>query len=98
MPTYKLVTLKDPVTGEYLIPRTPLSLGYEIQPDGSLTPPIEMDAGTLGGHPANDFLLKTDDIDADTLGGKPASDFAKLSDIDGIVAASIDVTYNGGEG
>ena len=77
MPTYKLVTLKDPVTGEYLIPRTPLSLGYEVQPDGSLTPPIEMDA--------------------DTLGGYHATDFAKLTDIDGMVTASIDVTYNGGE-
>ena len=60
MPTYKLVTLKDPVTGEYLIPRTPLSLGYEVQPDGSLTPPIEMDAATLGGKPASDYMLKSE--------------------------------------
>ena len=60
MPTYKLVTLKDPVTGEYLIPRTPLSLGYEVQPDGSLTPPIEMDAATLGGKPASEYMLKSE--------------------------------------
>lgn len=60
MPTYKLVTLKDPVTGEYLIPRTPLSLGYEVQPDGDLTPPIEMDAATLGGKPASEYMLKSD--------------------------------------
>lgn len=68
MPTYKLVTLKDPVTGEYLIPRTPLSLGYEVQPDGSLTPPIEMDAATLGGKPASDYMLKSDYTPVDLSG------------------------------
>ncbi len=34
--------------------------------------------------------------DSDSLGGYHATDFAKLSDIDGMVMASIDVTYNGG--
>ena len=76
MATYKLVTLKDPVTGDYLIPRTPLSLGYDVV-DGEIVPPFE--------------------LNADTLGGYHATDFAKLTDIDGMVTASIDVTYNGGE-
>lgn len=76
MPTYKLVTLKDPVTGEYLIPRTPLSLGYEVQPDGDLTPPIEMDAATLGGRPASDYMLKSEYTPVDL------SEYIKTSDAD----------------
>ena len=76
MATYKLVTLKDPVTGEYLVPRRWGNLGYDVV-DGEIVPPFE--------------------LDADTLGGYHATDFAKLTDIDGMVTASIDVTYNGGE-
>ena len=81
MPTYKLVTLKDPVTGEYLIPRTPLSLGYEVQPDGSLTPPIEMDAATLGGKPASDYMLKSEYTPVDL------SEYLKTADADTKYAA-----------
>ena len=60
MANYKIVTLKDPVTGEYLIPRVPRSLAYDVLDDGSIQAPIDMDAGTLGGHPASDFLLKSE--------------------------------------
>lgn len=66
------------------------------KPQKLLTEKDTIDADSLNGHSSNDFILKTDEIDADTLGGKPASDFAKLTDIDGMVTASIDVTYNGG--
>ena len=76
MATYKLVTLKDPVTGDYLVLRMWGNLGYDVV-DGEIVPPFE--------------------LDADTLGGYHATDFAKLTDIDGMVMASIDVTYNGGE-
>ena len=76
MATYKLVTLKDPVTGDYLVPRMWGNLGYDVV-DEEVVPPFE--------------------LDADTLGGYHATDFAKLTDIDGMVTASIDVTYNGGE-
>lgn len=101
MPIYKLVTLKDPVTGEYLIPRTPLSLGYEVQPDGDLTPPIEMNAATLGGKPASDYMLKSEYTPVDL------SEYLKNTDADTKYAAlnhnhdtvytkkpiSIDVTF-----
>ena len=76
MATYKLVTLKDPVTGDYLVPRMWGNLGYDVV-DGEIVPPFELDANTLGGY--------------------HATDFAKLADIDGMVTASIDVTYTGGE-
>ena len=56
-------------------------LSYDDNGELPSEPPyVSMDANTLGGHPANDFLLKTDEIDADTLGGKPASDYALKSE------------------
>ena len=81
MEVYKIVTLKDPVTGEKLIPRIPQGIQYEVVGD-EITPPIDLtlDANTLNGHPLTDFLLKSDNIDADTLGGKPASDYALKSE------------------
>ena len=60
MANYKIVTLKDPTTGEYLIPRVPRSLAYDVLDDGSIQAPIDMNAGTLEGHPASDFLLKSE--------------------------------------
>lgn len=60
MANYKMVTLKDPVTGDYLIPRVPRSLAYDILDDGSLQSPISTDADTLGGKPASDYMLKSE--------------------------------------
>ena len=60
MANYKIVTLKDPTTGEYLIPRVPRSLAYDVLDDGSIQAPIDMNADTLQGHPASDFLLKSE--------------------------------------
>lgn len=60
MANYKMVTLKDPTTGEYLIPRVPRSLAYDVLDDGSIQAPIDMNADTLQGHPASDFLLKSE--------------------------------------
>ena len=68
MANYKIVTLKDPTTGEYLIPRVPRSLAYDVLDDGTLQGPIEMDADTLGGHPASDFLLKSEYTPVDLSG------------------------------
>ena len=66
MEVYKIVTLKDPVTGEKLLPRIPQGLQYEVVGD-EITPPIDLtldastlDASTLQGHPASDFVLKTE--------------------------------------
>ena len=63
-----MVTLKDPTTGEYLIPRVPRSLAYDVLDDGTLQGPIETDADTLGGHPASDFLLKSEYTPVDLSG------------------------------
>ena len=76
MANYKIVTLKDPTTGEYLIPRVPRSLAYDVLDDGSIQAPIDMDAGTLGGHPASDFLLKSEYTPTDL------SAYLKTSDAD----------------
>ena len=56
MATYKQVTLKDPKTGDYLIPRVYGTLGYQVV-DGEITPPFDpqLDAYTLQGHPASYF-------------------------------------------
>ena len=62
------------------------------KPAGILTE----DDNVLGYEEEGDIELPPYESNADRLGGKPASDFVKLSDIDGIVTASIDVTYNGG--
>lgn len=61
MEVYKIVTLKDPVTGEKLLPRIPQGLQYEVVGD-EITPPIDLtlDASTLQGHPASDFVLKSE--------------------------------------
>ena len=68
MAKYKMVTLKDPTTGEYLIPRVPRSLAYDVLDDGSIQAPIDMNADTLGGHPASDFLLKSEYTPTDLSG------------------------------
>ena len=60
MASFKQVTLKDPVTGEYLSPRVYGALEYEVVEDGEVTPPYDMNADTLQGHPASDFLLKSE--------------------------------------
>ena len=60
MASFKQVTLKDPVTGEYLSPRVYGALEYEVVEDGEVTPPYDIDADTLQGHPASDFLLKSE--------------------------------------
>ena len=61
MEVYKIVTLKDPVTGEKLLPRIPQGLQYEVVGD-EITPPIDLtlDASTLQGHPASDSVLKSE--------------------------------------
>ena len=60
MASFKQVTLKDPVTGEYLSPRVYGALEYEVVEDGEVTPPYDTNADTLQGHPASDFLLKSE--------------------------------------
>ena len=55
MASFKQVTLKDPVTGEYLSPRVYGALEYEVVEDGEVTPPYDMNADTLQGHPASYF-------------------------------------------
>ena len=55
MASFKQVTLKDPVTGEYLSPRVYGALEYEVVEDGEVTPPYDIDADTLQGHPASYF-------------------------------------------
>ena len=60
MDNIKQVILKDPVTGDYLSPRVYGALKYEVVEDGEVTPPYDMNADTLQGHPASDFLLKTE--------------------------------------
>ena len=61
MATYKQVTLKDPKTGDYLIPRVYGTLGYQVV-DGEITPPFDpqLDAYTLQGHPASYFATATE--------------------------------------
>ena len=56
MANYKQVTLKDPKTGDYLIPRVYGTLGYQLV-DGEITPPFDpqLDAYTLQGHEASYF-------------------------------------------
>lgn len=56
MATYKQVTLKDPKTGDYLIPRVYGTLSYQLV-NGEITPPFDpqLDAYTLQGHPASYF-------------------------------------------
>lgn len=56
MASYKQVTLKDPKTGDYLIPRVYGTLGYQIV-NGEITPPFDpqLDAYTLQGHEASYF-------------------------------------------
>ena len=56
MPEYKQVTLKDPKTGDYLVPRVYGTLGYQVV-DGETLPPFDpaLDAKTLEGHPAEYF-------------------------------------------
>ena len=66
---------------EGLILQSDNPLSYDDNGELPSEPPyVSIDADTLGGHPANDFILKTDEIDADTLGGKPASDYALKSE------------------
>ena len=66
---------------EGLILQSDNPLSYDDNGELPSEPPyVSTDADTLGGHPANDFILKTDEIDADTLGGKPASDYALKSE------------------
>lgn len=60
MASFKQVTLKDPATGEYLSPRVYGALEYEVVEDGEVTPPYDTNADTLQGHPASDFLLKSE--------------------------------------
>ena len=60
MASFKQVTLKDPVTGEYLSPRVYGALEYEVVEDGTVVSPYDMNADTLQGHPASDFLLKSE--------------------------------------
>lgn len=58
MATYKQVTLKDPKTGDYLIPRVYGTLSYQLV-NGEITPPFhpQLDAYTLQGHEANYFAI-----------------------------------------
>ena len=67
MASFKQVTLKDPVTGEYLSPRVYGALEYEVVEDGEVTPPYDMNADTLQGHPASDFLLKSEYTPVDAI-------------------------------
>ena len=67
MASFKQVTLKDPVTGEYLSPRVYGALEYEVVEDGEVTPPYDIDADTLQGHPASDFLLKSEYTPVDAI-------------------------------
>ena len=60
MASFKQVTLKDPVTGEYLSPRVYGALEYEVVEDGTVVPPYTNDADSLGGKPASDYV--TNDI------------------------------------
>ena len=61
MANYKQVTLKDPKTGDYLIPRVYGTLGYQIV-DGEITPPFDpqLDAYTLQGHESTYFATATE--------------------------------------
>lgn len=67
MASFKQVTLKDPVTGEYLSPRVYGALEYEVVEDGEVTPPYDTNADTLQGHPASDFLLKSEYTPVDAI-------------------------------
>ena len=58
MASFKQVTLKDPVTGEYLSPRVYGALEYEVVEDGTVVPPYTNDADSLGGKPAEDYVTK----------------------------------------
>lgn len=60
MASFKQVTLKDPTTGDYLSPRVYGALEYEVVEGGEVTPPYDTNADTLQGHPASDFLLKSE--------------------------------------
>ena len=60
MASFKQVTLKDPVTGEYLSPRVYGALEYEVVEDGEVTPLYDTNTATLQFHPASDFLLKSE--------------------------------------
>ena len=88
MASFKQVTLKDPVTGEYLSPRVYGALEYEVVEDGEVTPPYDMDADTLQGHPASDFLLKTEYTPVDL------SEYLKTATADTKYAA-VDHNHNG---
>ena len=61
MANYKQVTLKDPKTGDYLIPRVYGTLSYQLI-DGEITAPFDpqLDAYTLQGHEASYFATATE--------------------------------------
>ena len=88
MASFKQVTLKDPVTGEYLSPRVYGALEYEVVEDGEVTPPYDMNADTLQGHPASDFLLKSEYTPVDL------SEYLKTATADTKYAA-VDHNHNG---
>ena len=88
MASFKQVTLKDPVTGEYLSPRVYGALEYEVVEDGEVIPPYDMNADTLQGHPASDFLLKSEYTPVDL------SEYLKTATADTKYAA-VDHNHNG---
>ena len=88
MASFKQVTLKDPVTGEYLSPRVYGALEYEVVEDGEVTPPYDTNADTLQGHPASDFLLKSEYTPVDL------SEYLKTATADTKYAA-VDHNHNG---
>ena len=88
MASFKQVTLKDPTTGDYLSPRVYGAIEYEVVEDGEVTPPYDMNADTLQGHPASDFLLKTEYTPVDL------SEYLKTATADTKYAA-VDHNHNG---
>lgn len=88
MASFKQVTLKDPTTGDYLSPRVYGAIEYEVVEDGEVTPPYDMNADTLQGHPASDFLLKSEYTPVDL------SEYLKTATADTKYAA-VDHNHNG---
>ena len=60
-----------------------VSVNTDGAPEGEI---VKVNADTLGGYSADNFIKNTEEINADTLGGISADEFAKLSDLENVSA------------
>ena len=63
-----------------------VSVNTDGAPEGET---VKVNADTLGGYSADNFIKNTEEIDADTLGGYSADEFAKLSHLENLNTSGI---------